>query len=619
MPHHIGYQLDSRSTFTRSLRAAFTLTEMLIAIAVLLVVILATSSIFSTAQKVSSLGEANSDILQQANAIERVIRNDFQRITRDGFFAVQCVGVPNSINLAETGRLLDASRPADAEIRSDQLFFFTEGLAASTRALDTYANASSDQVGLDKPAPAQSYFSSVFYSPGVQVKIQPYQDDPTGGDILDIDRERLENTQNEGLYPWSYLPAGQLPFQRWPSAATATSNVPLLPESTENWILCRQSTLLGDDDGSRGTGGSDVGNTGEYYMSGDNAGDPNSAPSVFYNAPDGLRFQPSLINSRVDIAATERDTLRQEVCYFWNDDSDWGFNGSNQGGDDDFFASPTDLVKTNQVLDAMYYGYPRGELRAPSMQRIDTMLTNAVLGPNVSDFRVEWTWGDGVGRDKDVSFNDSGQKLLGGLPGVVLEGTVLVNGGSTPWFGLSDEAIGSAPANAFMSGSNAPENAGGCSGWSHIGDPGRRATSGGGAGGDAVRIGPPVGTELGSGTYFIDDPFGLQTNETLAHIEYGDGAGCDPGQNIRRYGAVFGFNGENAILRAPTGEPYVFDGGEPGLGSRIVGSGNNGRGVSTYTPWPTAVRISFRLHDSEARLEGGRAFEFIIPLPRADS
>ncbi len=610
----------SRFSSIAPLRAAFTLTEMLIAIAVLLVVILATSSIFSTAQRVSSLGEANSDILQQANAIERVIRNDFKRITRDGFFAVQCVGVPNDINKPQTGRLLDPTRDDDAEIRSDQLFFFTEGLAASTRALDSYANASSDQVGLDKPAPAQSYYSSVFYSPGVQVKIQPYQNDPVGGDILDIDREGLENADNEGLYPWSYYPAGDLPFQRWPSGANAASNVPLLPESTENWILCRQSTLLGDDDGSRQTGGGDVGNTGDYFMSGDAGGDPNSAPSIFYDPfNDGsIRFRPDLINSRVDIAATERDTLRQEVCYFWNDPSDWGFNGSNQGGENDFFASPTDLVKTNQVLDAMYNGYPRGELRAPSMQRMDTMLTNAVLGPNVSDFRVEWTWADGVGRDKDVSFpgNGSDQRLVGGLPGVVVEGTALVNGGSTPWFGLSDEVIGSAPASAFMDGSLPPDSG---SGWSHIGDPGRRATGGGGAGGDAVRIGPPVGTELGSGTFFISDPFGLQTDETLAHIEFGEETANDPGSVIRRYGAVFGFNGDNAILRTPSGEPYVFNGGVPGLGSRIVGSGNNGRGVSTYTPWPTAVRISFRLHDSEARLEGGRAFEFIIPLPRVDS
>ena len=610
MPQRLRFTNGVLRSCSRSLRAAFTLTEMLIAIAVLLVVIIATSSIFSTAQKVSSLGEANSDILQQANAIERVIRSDFERISRDGFFAVQCVGVPNNINSGSTGRLLDPSRPAEAEVRSDQLFFFAKGLTASTRALDSYANASNDQVGLDKPAPAQSYFSSVFYSPGVQVKIQPYQDNPTGGDLFDIDREGLGNTGDDGLYPWSYLPAGDFDFQSWPDGAGGSSSVPLLPESTENWILCRQVTLLGDDDGSRATGGGDLGNTGDYYMSNssaENPFDPNSTPSLFYDPiGDGsIRFRPDLINSRIDIAATERDTLKQEVCYFWNDPGNWGFeNSSNQGGDNEFFTSPTDLVKTNQVLDAMYYGYPRGELRAPTMQRMDTMLTNAVLGPNVSDFRVEWTWADGVGRDKEATFPVVG--LEGGLPGVVISGAILPYGGSTPWFGLSNEDIGSSPASAFMQGAIEPEQGE----WSHLSDPGIRQ----------VRIGPPVGTEIGSGApYFIPgDRFGLQTDETLSHIEFGDRAGSEPGQEIRRYGAVFGFNGENSILRAPTGEPYVFN-QTFGLGSRIVGSATGGRGISTYTPWPTAVRISFRLHDSEARLEGGRLFEFIIPLPRTDS
>ena len=51
-------------------------------------------------------------------------------------------------------------------------------------------------------------------------------------------------------------------------------------------------------------------------------------------------------------------------------------------------------------------------------------------------------------------------RLLAGLPGVVVE-VVLVNGGGTPGSSLSDETIGSAPANAFMWGAQAPEIAGG--------------------------------------------------------------------------------------------------------------------------------------------------------------
>ena len=80
-------------TTRRAFRRAFTLTEMLVAISVLLVVVLATSTIFGTAQKVASVGESNSELLQQAVAIERVMRRDLDRLSGNGFFAVQCVGV----------------------------------------------------------------------------------------------------------------------------------------------------------------------------------------------------------------------------------------------------------------------------------------------------------------------------------------------------------------------------------------------------------------------------------------------------------------------------------------------------------------------------------------------
>lgn len=616
-------------------RRAFTLTEMLIAIAILLIVILATSSIFSTSQRVASLGEANAGLLQQANAIERVIREDFDRLSRDGIFAVQCVGVPNDINFSETGRLLDPNRKPNDEVRADQVFFFTEGLAGSTRAVEGYANASDETLGVNVPAPQQSYFSSVFYSPGIQVPIQPYEGDPTAGSAFDVDRQALESSSGTGLYPWSYLPALDLSFTRWPTNSTVVSSAPLIPLQTPDWLLCRQAILLGDDDGSRAV---TAGNTGEYYMGLDVRG-PNSAPSLFYNNGAGLRFQPDLVNSRVDIAATERDTLRQEICFYWNED-DWD---GLPGGDEDFIKSPSDLVRTEQVLNAMFYGYPRGERIAPSMKRMDTMLTNAVLGAHVSDFRVEWTWADGVGRDLDVSFPSSQNAGIfrGGLPGVAVGGGVLTRqdsssddpdvvqdrGVSTPWFGLSDLETGAAPASAFMDGSLDPENSAGCdspSAWAHF-DPDVT---------NEVRIGLPVGHEMFSASPIsLEAPTGIQPDQTLQHIEYGENVNCDPfprdslGRPIRRYGAVFGFNSENPILRRANGEPYVeFDvqntnSGNPILGSRVIASDEDAepRAVSTYTPWPTAVRISFRLHDSEGRLEGGREFQFIIPLRRTES
>ena len=79
----------------RAGRRGFTLTELMIAVAILIVVIVATAKLFGTVSKVTGLGQASSDILQEAAAIERQIRNDFARLAPEGFFAIRSVAVPN--------------------------------------------------------------------------------------------------------------------------------------------------------------------------------------------------------------------------------------------------------------------------------------------------------------------------------------------------------------------------------------------------------------------------------------------------------------------------------------------------------------------------------------------
>ena len=111
-------------------RGAFTLTELLIAVLVLLVVIAATARIFGTAQRVSSVGEANASILQEATAIERRLRDDLSRLSDQGYMAIRNVAIKNDINdLASTTQveLLNPDLPPDAVLRLDQLVFFTQG------------------------------------------------------------------------------------------------------------------------------------------------------------------------------------------------------------------------------------------------------------------------------------------------------------------------------------------------------------------------------------------------------------------------------------------------------------------------------------------------------------
>jgi hypothetical protein len=61
----------------------------------------------------------------------------------------------------------------------------------------------------------------------------------------------------------------------------------------------------------------------------------------------------------------------------------------------------------------------------------------------------------------------------------------------------------------------------------------------------------------------------------------------------RVYQAVFGLNQEDPSAVA-------------------VGTGARG----PYTPLPSALRITLRLHDPLGRIEGGRDFQFIVELPK---
>lgn len=115
------------------MRRAFTVIELLVAVVVLLAVIIATSKVFNTASKVASTGEANADVLQQSSVLEEQMRQDLERICRDGFLAIQCVEVPNDINAAAGGPLLNPQLPATELLRCDQVVFFTAGTEISAR------------------------------------------------------------------------------------------------------------------------------------------------------------------------------------------------------------------------------------------------------------------------------------------------------------------------------------------------------------------------------------------------------------------------------------------------------------------------------------------------------
>ena len=103
------------------MRRAFTLVEMLVAVILLVAIIFASGKIFSSARQVASLGEASADVLQQAAVLREQLQRDLERISRDGYFAIQCVAVRNDINRAwsPSAPLLNPLLGADAIVRCE--------------------------------------------------------------------------------------------------------------------------------------------------------------------------------------------------------------------------------------------------------------------------------------------------------------------------------------------------------------------------------------------------------------------------------------------------------------------------------------------------------------------
>ena len=130
-------------------RRAFTIVELLIAIGLLAVVIIAASKILGTTTQVSGLGEANANVTQEAEAVEKQLRQDLARLDLDGYLVVRCVGVRNDVNRERYGAaapLLNPVLPANAMLRCDQVVFFMKG--AEDTQLFVSGNADSTQLGM---------------------------------------------------------------------------------------------------------------------------------------------------------------------------------------------------------------------------------------------------------------------------------------------------------------------------------------------------------------------------------------------------------------------------------------------------------------------------------------
>ena len=392
---HEGAQARRLAASRRRARG-FTLVELMIAVAVLVVIIVSTSKIFSTVGKVTSLGQATADVLQETTAIERQIRNDFERLAPNGVFAIRCVSIRNDINVP-IGPLLNPALPDIAMIRADQLLFFTNGV----QSIQTFrAKAGLSHKG--QSTAARVYYGHAFQLPEAkaidvidltQQEVRAHDPDVDSADPLvpwysgDYGMVRTVFRSDSGGSPPDYFTFEDV-------AIDATQ--PVAPQ----WLLARHAVLLADD------GGSEAVFLTEFFFSPNILVGNRSAYTIFLSDFDAV-----IRNGRVDAAATQLNDIRNVVTNFGS--NDW--------------LTQRDIISSNLLF------YPRAERIAPGMHRVDQALTNNVLASACSSFIVEWTYSDGVGEVLDDF----------GVP--IWTGVLITPGREQPWFGMPDADRGVFP------------------------------------------------------------------------------------------------------------------------------------------------------------------------------
>lgn len=551
---------EARSAKRLRALAAFTLTEMLVAVGVLVVVVVAAAKIFGAASKVSSVAEANADLLQTAAAIESQVRADFANLPPNGFLVLQQVEV-NRLGQLQT---LDPTL-GPAEIRADQIAFFTRGV----RPTQQYVGSQEFPVtGGASPVAAgwvaESAVARVYYGHGITAPTLPVNFGPLS----------YQGT-NAPVVPWK---GGPVETINWTSgAAGAAGRIPAVKPA--NWPLVRMATLMGTD-GAPTAQFASIGGVNATQRLFTRSGSLQVHPGpLTTGTPSAGIVDPYWTSGRVDICKWQMDDLLTQMCYQYNS-AYTGVQSLPFTRDSDFFGAPSTRLRMLQTLAPWavratqaapadgsspttnhFVAYPRVEKAALGPARSEQMLAAPILAANCSSFKVEWTWENGLGREwtGPAGFGPSGA-ITGAEPiGMYVKPNV-----TQPWFGLDQSTD---PSVRPISDGLVFTNGGAQKPWGAIGLP---LVVGDGSGTIVCSVEGPRGTG------------GLPIWTTSSTQD-----------SKRVYQAVFGLNQEDPSA---------------------VAFNTTARGP--YTPLPSALRITLRLHDPLGRIEGGRDFQFIVELPK---
>ena len=529
----------------------FTLLELMVAVVVLLVIMVAVGRIFSTTSDISASGQAISETLQQGVAVEQQLRSDIASVSHDGFFAIRSVAVAN--NLHGEFLLIDDSLPPEEIIRCDQLVFFTDGVASAMSLPNTLLAGSG---GTDFAG--QGLASMVYYGHGVRFSELEGQGQGANDLFESDDPVLLMANPTNMTTPW-YEGSVDFETRQYPNSnpqrfdVTASGFANGTQGSPSEWVLCRQAVVLADDDQSA----PDADSKKSFMSRGI------SAHTIFPWDPriGGNNAYPHVLHGRVDMAASQLDDIRQSVLQEVEQSS---LNAR-------FWRDSGSAVDQQELIASLFY-WPRVEPNPPTAIRYDQAMMMSALAEGCVSFKIEWTYDDGVGEATDANYNwFRGYTFDQILP--------------QPWFGDAYPAnpdVGDFYTIQFDTLTSFTNDAidGNIS---HL---------------PSATIDPTI----------IETQFSVGEGTTVAPVPTVRAVS----NRVEEYWAIFGYNGsepffENGLDLLNDGnsdDAYLVDDGDLA-----------GHSSWRYTPWPSALRITMRLLDRDDRLGSGWTYQFVVDLP----
>ncbi|MDP6891335.1 MAG: hypothetical protein QF471_08385 [Phycisphaerales bacterium] len=643
-------------------RVGFTLIEILVAVAVLVVVVLVCGQVFQAASAVTRTSNASGVVLQEAWGIEQQIRADLARISPDGALVIHSVEVPNDYNQRkwdQTGirpPLINPGLPKEAVVRCDQLLFFMDGFQptkpyGSTDVMEggepriigggaavTYGHGLqfSELSGYSIDTPSDDEVEQSLYGDlpmqfrGHDIDLDDHRDSYNLARVAPFHRSNVLGQwggQMDAVYSkYGFHGGGLSDLYNQTEPAGGASDIRGDQPEARRWILTRQAMAMADDDSYPPNASNK-----QIYLT-----NAFSIESLFPADPrrvDGsqagfTRESPVHDMGRVDVMAMNLGDVRKSLLHtrdesypdnmerrsWFADDAIDGTHGVLEDNTALPGGSGDPERGTQRYLLKTLLGWPRVERTPPGPARYDQALTNSILGSACSSFIVEWTWDDNVGETTTWQVmdptNPSSRRNRVTWQGYrydpgAADPSDLPSAGTVIEF----DALGNSRTRLRQKGDLF---------WFGLPDK-RDNTEADDQWDRGVVSFAQFATAYPARTTTWDTPSGVLPEAmkwpiaapSLVHPDAIDKeASGFPGEP-REYWALFGPNRRWPLMRTLDASSGPADPDE----QESTADGLLDPDPS-YTPWPSALRFSMVLHDPETNLEHGKLVQFIVELPK---